>query len=116
MVERQPTITELFDLSGKTALVTGAVGYLGKAFAAALAEAGASVVCSSRDAGKARDFAATLPVKGAAKHHGVGLDHMDPASLNQGFADAIKAGGKLDILVTSGHEACPHDWTNVTSE
>src|SRR6185436_19843644 len=77
---------------------------------------GASVVCSSRDAGKAREFAATLPVKGSVKHHGVALDHMDPASLNQGFADAIKAGGKLDILVTSGHEACPHDWTNVTTE
>jgi len=113
---KDPTIAELFDLTGKTALVTGAVGYLGKAFAAALAEAGASVVCSSRDAGKAREFAAMLPVKGSAKHHGVGLDHMDLASLSQGFADAVKAGGKLDILVTSGHESCPHDWTNVTPE
>src|SRR5687767_6160096 len=107
-MSQAPTVTQLFDLTGKTALVSGAVGYLGKAFAAALAEAGASVVCSSRDAAKAREFAATLPVKGSAKHHGVALDHMDPASLNQGFADAIKAGGKLDILVTSGHEACPH--------
>ena len=35
----EPTIQQLFDLSGKTALVTGASGYLGAAFARALAEA-----------------------------------------------------------------------------
>src|SRR4051812_3269400 len=43
-----PTIPQLFDLTGKVALISGASGYLGTAMSRALAEAGASVVCSSR--------------------------------------------------------------------
>ena len=44
----EPTIQELFDLSGKSALITGATGWLGSSMARALAEAGASVIISSR--------------------------------------------------------------------
>ncbi|HAW28504.1 MAG TPA: short-chain dehydrogenase, partial [Planctomycetaceae bacterium] len=40
----EPTIQELFDLSGKTVLISGASGYLGSAMARGLAEAGARVV------------------------------------------------------------------------
>jgi len=39
---------DLFDLSGKTAIITGAGDGLGKAFAEAMAEAGANVVCTGR--------------------------------------------------------------------
>ena len=46
-----PTVSELFDLSGRTALITGGTGYLGTAFSQALAEAGATVVISSRVSG-----------------------------------------------------------------
>jgi NAD(P)-dependent dehydrogenase (short-subunit alcohol dehydrogenase family) len=50
-----PSLSNLFDLSGKIALVTGAAAGLGAAFAATLAEAGADVVCSDIDtAGLAR--------------------------------------------------------------
>jgi NAD(P)-dependent dehydrogenase (short-subunit alcohol dehydrogenase family) len=54
----EPTVSELFDLSGKTALLTGASGWLGRAFAEALAEAGATVVATSRDEQTAKDIAA----------------------------------------------------------
>lgn len=57
-----PTIHELFDLSGKTALVTGGTGYLGRALSSALAETGANVIIASRDAQRAADAAAALPV------------------------------------------------------
>jgi NAD(P)-dependent dehydrogenase (short-subunit alcohol dehydrogenase family) len=53
-IDREPTIQELFDLSGKVALITGGTGHLGGAMARALAEAGATVVLTSRDAAKAR--------------------------------------------------------------
>ncbi|MCC7192440.1 MAG: SDR family oxidoreductase [Phycisphaeraceae bacterium] len=109
-----PTIQQLFDLTGKTALLTGATGYLGSAFGAALAEAGASVITSSRDLEKSRGVAAGLPTPKGQKHHSVSLDHMDETSAASGFADALAATGKIDILVNNGHEALGKDLTNVT--
>jgi gluconate 5-dehydrogenase len=110
----EPTVHQLFDLTGRVALVTGGTGHLGSAVARALAEAGACVVVASRDADRARAAAAALP--GGAKHHGVALDHMDPAALERGFADALAFAGRIDVLVNNGHEAQPADWTTVTAE
>ena len=74
----EPTVHELFDLTGKAALITGGTGHLGSAMSRALAEAGASVVVSSRDATRARQAAGALPSPGGARHHGVALDaHPD---------------------------------------
>lgn len=114
--QREPTVGELFDLTGKRALVSGASGYLGGALARALAEAGATVVVSSRELSRAEDFAATLPTSSGAAHHAVQLDHMDEASLEDGFAQAVEAAGGLDILVNNGHDPLANDWTDVTGE
>jgi gluconate 5-dehydrogenase len=116
MNSQQPTVQQLFDLTGKVALITGASGYLGSAMARALAEAGASVVVGSRDASKARAVAETLPLVGSARHYGVGLDQMEPESLERGFADALSLAGRIDVLINNGHEGLGSDWTNVTSE
>ena len=83
----EPTIQELFDLSGKSALITGATGWLGSSMARALAEAGASVIISSRDGERAQTAAATLPTPGNATHGGVELDQTDPKSIESGFGD-----------------------------
>lgn len=112
----EPTIPQLFDLSGKVALLTGAAGHLGSAFARALAEAGAQVIAASRDLERARSFAASLPAVAAGPHGGVALDHLDETSLNAGFAAAVQHAGKVDILVNNGHDADGHDLTNVTAE
>jgi NAD(P)-dependent dehydrogenase (short-subunit alcohol dehydrogenase family) len=109
----EPTVRELFDLTGRVALITGATGHLGSAMARALAEAGASVVVASRDADRARAAADALP---GGRHHAVTLDHMDPAALERGFTDAVALAGKIDVLVNNGHEAEPNDWTTVTPE
>lgn len=112
----EPTIQQLLDLSGKVALITGASGYLGQSMSRALAEAGASVVVSSREQARAQGLAAELPVVGSAKHHGVQLDYMDEASIQKGVADAVAAAGRVDILVNNGYERVTADWTNVTGE
>jgi gluconate 5-dehydrogenase len=101
---REPTVQELFDLTGRSALITGGAGWLGSSLARALAEAGASVVVSSRDLGRARETAASLPSPGGAEHFGVELDHMEPDSMSAGFRDAVGVAGKLDVLVNNGVE------------
>lgn len=113
---REPTVEELFDLTGRRALVTGASGHLGGAMARALAEAGATVVVSSRERNRAEAVAAGLPKAHGARHFGVRLDHMDEASVERGFGQAVNAAGGLDVLVNNGHEGMARDWTNVTAD
>jgi NADP-dependent 3-hydroxy acid dehydrogenase YdfG len=78
----EPTIQNLFDLTGRVALITGGSGFLGNSLSRALAEAGASVVVASRELNRAQAVADALPVVGNAVHQAVVLDQMDEASLN----------------------------------
>lgn len=116
MSQTEPAVSELFDLSGKTALVTGAAGYLGGYFARALAEAGARVVAASRELAKAESIASELPSPGGAVHLAVALDHMEEPSLEAGFRAASERTGGIDILVNNGNERLANDWTDVTGE
>lgn len=116
MFVKEPSIQELFNLQGKTVLITGATGYLGAAMARALAEAGASVVVSSRVLERARQLAESLPVVSSARHFGVQLDQMAESSLAQGFESALSCTGVVDVLVNNGNEPLGRDWTNVTAE
>lgn len=112
----EPTIQELFDLTGKTALVTGAAGWLGSSFSRALAEAGATVVVSSRDGTVARQTAMQLPNPGGTTHHGVQLDHMEESSLENGFNDALEKTGSVDILINNGLEPVSKGIDDITFE
>jgi gluconate 5-dehydrogenase len=113
---QEPTVHELFDLSGKVVLITGGAGHLGSAMSRALAEAGASIVLASRDATRARNAAAALPRANSARHHGIVLDHMDPASIDRGFDEAVALAGQVDVLVNNGQEGPLNDWTTVTAD
>ena len=112
----EPTIQQLFSLRGKVALITGGCGHLGSAMARGLAEAGASVIITSRDEQKAKEGAAALPRGEGAVHQGMALDHMRLESVPASFDQAVAVAGKIDILVNNGHEALGKDWTDVTAE
>ena len=112
----EPTIQDLFDLTGKVALITGGSGYLGNSFSRALAEAGASVVIASRARKRAEQVAADLPSPGGATHFGVQLDQLDEASLHSGFDAAVESAGQVDILINNGQQGHPLDLTDVTGE
>lgn len=112
----EPTVQQLFDLTGRVALLSGGTGYLGSAFAAALAEAGARVVISSRDGERAEAVAAKLPKPGDAEHLGVQIDQTDEESVSRGFEDAVKRAGRIDVLVNNGHAGLADDWTTVTAD
>ena len=111
-----PAIQQLFDLSGRVALVTGASGHLGWALACGLAEAGCRVIASSRGKEKAQSIAAELGGAQRGRHLSVVMDHMDEASIQSGFTEAVKQAGRIDILVNSGHELLGADWRTVTAE
>jgi NAD(P)-dependent dehydrogenase (short-subunit alcohol dehydrogenase family) len=110
------SVTDLLSLRGKVALITGATGHLGSAMAEALAEAGASVVVSSRTLASAESIARQLPRVDNASHHGVAIDHTDESSVRDGFAAALQQAGRIDVLVNNGHEPLGADWTTVTAE
>lgn len=90
----------LFDLSGKSAVITGSSRGIGKAIAEAFAEQGAKVTISSRKPGPCQEVAAELNEK-----HGDGTAIAVPANISskeelQRMVDATNdAFGKVDIVV-----------------
>ena len=88
----------MFDLSGMTALVTGASGGIGSAIATALAGQGARVALSGTRKLTLSEVAATLPGEG---HVIVPCDLSDRESVDALVPSAIEKLGKLDILVNN---------------
>jgi len=87
----------MFDLSGQTALVTGASGGIGGAIARALHSQGAQVML----AGTRREALSTLAKElGEGSHIGL-ADLVDPAAADRLVKDAETAMGRIDILVNS---------------
>ena len=88
----------MFDLSGKTALVTGATGGIGAAIARALHGQGAHVVLSGTREAVLRDRAAELGSRTSA----VPANLSDPAAVD-GLVEAAEAaaGAPLDILIAN---------------
>ena len=103
----------LFDLTNKTALVTGGTGWLGRAFAEGLAEAGATVVISSRDRSRADQVVSTLSAPQGQRHCATQLDQIDPTSISAGFQLAVDTASKIDILVNNGLEPVGQDLTDI---
>ena len=91
---------DLFDLSGKVAVITGGAGGIGVVYAEALCEAGASVLVADVNADAAEQAAAELESKGyAAAGTRVDVRSADSAS---SMADAaVDAFGGVDILVNN---------------
>jgi NAD(P)-dependent dehydrogenase (short-subunit alcohol dehydrogenase family) len=111
MTER--TIHQLFDLSGRVAVVTGAAGWLGAAMSRALAEAGARLVVTSRDGAQAAEFAATLPGEG---HIGLAFHQDDTDSIPAFVADVVARTGRIDVLVNNAYGGTAPSIDTATAE
>ncbi|MFN2280256.1 MAG: SDR family NAD(P)-dependent oxidoreductase, partial [Anaerolineales bacterium] len=94
------TVQELFDLRGRTAVVTGGAGFLGQQFTEALSEAGADVVVADIDGGSAQAWADHLSQLGGSAV-GTAVDVTDPAAVDRLIATALERFGRLDIVVNS---------------
>jgi len=92
--------TRVFDLSGKTALVTGASRGIGRNIALSLAEAGANVVLWGRDVQELSNAKAEVEQCGV-KASSRAFDITDRAEVQRSVAAAIAEYGALDILVAN---------------
>jgi len=93
-------IQQLFDLEGKTALVTGGSRGLGLQIAESLGEAGAKILLSSRKAGDLEEAAAHLQAKGIDTRW-IAADVSQPEEVQRVASEALQRLGKVDILVNN---------------
>jgi 3-oxoacyl-[acyl-carrier protein] reductase len=107
---------ELFDLTGRSALVTGAAGGIGSAVATALATAGAAVLVTDVDKDAAAAVAERI-CQGGGRAEAAGLDVADRASADAAAAQAAGlADGALHILINNAGVTQPAMFGNLSQE
>jgi 2-dehydro-3-deoxy-D-gluconate 5-dehydrogenase len=89
----------LFDLTGRVALVTGGNGGIGLGMAKGMAAAGATIVVAGRNARK--NAAAVQELGGQGKASAAEVDVTDEASCRAACDEAARRFGRLDILVNN---------------
>src|SRR5690606_36056172 len=89
--------SELFSLKNKVAIVTGALGLIGKHHCFALAEAGANVVAADIDEDQCIMFAKELPTDSI----GVGVDITKPDEIKRLKQTTLDKFDSIDILVNN---------------
>jgi len=88
------------DLTGQTAVVTGASQGLGKAIAMALAAAGAKVACVARSADKLKDTVAAITAAGG-QAEAFPCDVKESAAVDALIDGIAEKWGKIDILINN---------------
>lgn len=102
-----------FDLTGKTALITGASSGLGEHFATILSHAGARVVVAARRAERLQTLVETIQT-GGGQALAVTMDVTDSDSIDAGFDQAEAAFGTVDILVNNAGIGDPVAFLDMT--
>ena len=100
------SVLNKFDLTGRTALVTGGTRGLGRQFANSLAEAGADIIVHGRDKEAAQEVAQSIQELGRTAYVVIGdLGTADEA--RDVVARALREAGKIDVLINNAG-ACIH--------
>ncbi|MGD2158429.1 MAG: SDR family NAD(P)-dependent oxidoreductase, partial [Anaerolineales bacterium] len=95
-----PELSNLFDLGGRVAVVTGGVGLLGVEFCKTLAKAGAAVVIADVDGKSATEIAESLN-RDSFRALGLETDVTRLDSVHRMVSAVLEKFGRLDILVNS---------------
>jgi 3-oxoacyl-[acyl-carrier protein] reductase len=94
-------LTELLDLKGRVALVTGSTRGIGWHTAQRLAECGATVIVNGRDTPTVQDRAAELSATFGQPAGAVVCDAADPDQVRAAYRQVFAEYGRLDILVNN---------------
>jgi NAD(P)-dependent dehydrogenase (short-subunit alcohol dehydrogenase family) len=101
MATDQPIQTkQLFDLTGRVAIVTGGAAGLGRQMAEGLAEMGANLVLCARKRDRCEKAAEEMGSRGVTAL-GLGCDVTNPASVQEVVDVAIARFGRIDILINN---------------
>jgi len=114
--------SELFDLKGRVALITGASSGLGARFAEVLAANGASVALVARRVDRLKALQDRI-IKAGGRAIAVEADVLDRSAMTRAFEQAEKAFGTVTILVnnagiahaTRAVDITPEEWRRVLS-
>ena len=107
---------KLFDLAGKTIVITGGAGHLGMAMSEALASFHANVWIASRDIKKCECFADRLNQKYGGSCKGIGVDISSKESIHLCVKGVIEAEGKIDVLVNNAAYSVAGYFEDLTEE
>ncbi|MBR97888.1 MAG: 2-deoxy-D-gluconate 3-dehydrogenase [Dehalococcoidia bacterium] len=105
--------SNLFDLNGKTAVITGGNGGIGFGMAVGLAEAGANIVIAARNETKTSESINRLKGMGT-ECEGIQVEVTEESSVQQMVSKTIDRFGSLDILINNagiGIRKLPHEYT-----
>lgn len=121
-------MTDLFDLTGRTALVTGSSRGIGLTLARGLARAGATIIVHGRDESTLEAARAAVSAEGSTNIHTARFDVADSDAVDAGITRIEDSIGPIDILVNNAgiqrrgafSEFALSDWddlvaTNLTS-
>lgn len=107
-------LPQLFDLTGRVALITGGSKGLGRAMARGLAEAGADVVISSRNGEELR-AALEVILEGTGRRGAyVVADMANRADVSRLAREALAAFGRIDILINNAGTNAPQPIDQIT--
>ena len=107
---------ELFDLSGKTALVTGGNKGLGKAMARGLAECGADVMIAARTEDELKSAAVEIADGLDVRVEWMTVDMLDRGAVDALAQETLQRFGKVDILINNAGSNQPQAIDEITDE
>ncbi|MCC6880570.1 MAG: SDR family oxidoreductase, partial [Verrucomicrobiales bacterium] len=107
---------DLFDLSGRVALVTGGSKGLGKAMARGFAECGADVMIASRHEEELKSAALEIGEGLPGRVEYMVVDMVDRAQVGALASETLRRFGRVDILVNNAGSNAPQPIDEITDE